>query len=99
VYTQDGRLVIVFRDQAVNSPTKGHFVGWVGTYDDIKNRQAGQFRVKLLHSNAGGDCGYPGIQLLPDGSIFVFSYIKYEPGADKHSVVGTRFKLTKDGIE
>ena len=41
VQAKDGRLVIAFRDQALNSPTKGHFVAWVGTYDDIrKNRPA-----------------------------------------------------------
>ena len=99
VYTQDGRIVVVFRDQALDSPTRGHFVGWVGTYDDIKNCRPGQFRVKLLHSYAGGDCGYPGIQILPDGSIFALTYIKYQPGENKHSIVGVRFKLTKDGVE
>jgi len=99
VYTKDGRLVIVFRDKAINSPTLNHFVGWVGTYDDIKKGRPGQFRVKLLHSYAGGDCGYPGIQLLPDGSIFALTYIKYDAGPNKHSVVGVRFKLTKDGVE
>jgi len=99
VYTHDNRIVVVFRDQAINSPTKGHFVGWVGTYDDIKKRRPGQFRVKLLHSYAGGDCGYPGIQLLPDHSIFALTYIKYRPGEEKNSIIGVRFKLTKDGIE
>ncbi len=101
VSTKDGRLVIVFRDQALNSPTRGDFVAWVGTYDDIKNGKPGQFRVKLLHSYAKNkmDCGYPGIQLLPDGSIFALTYIKYKPDENKHSVVGVRFKLSKDGVE
>jgi hypothetical protein len=99
VYAPDGRLVIVFRDWAIGSPSRSHFVGWVGTYDDIKQNQSGQFRVKLLHSNAGFDCGYPGIQVLPDGTIFALTYIKYKPGNDKHSVVGVRFKLTQNGVE
>ena len=99
VYAPDGRFVCVFRDKAINSPTLNHFVAWVGTYEDIKNYRPGQYRIKLLHSNAGGDCGYPGIQVLPDGTIFALTYIKYAPGENKHSVVGTRFKLTKDGIE
>ncbi|MDR2438851.1 MAG: glycoside hydrolase [Planctomycetaceae bacterium] len=99
VYVPDGRLVIVFRDQAIGSPTRHHFVGWVGTYDDIKQNKPGQFRIKLLHSNAGGDCGYPGIQVLPDGTVFALTYIKYRPGNNKHSVVGVHFKLTKDGVE
>lgn len=95
VQTADGRWVIAFRDQALNSPTKGHFVAWVGTYDDIKNGKPGQYRVKLLHSNAGGDCGYPGMELLADGTIVATTYVKYQPGPKKHSVVSTRFKLAE----
>ncbi len=93
VTTKDGRLVIAFRDQAPMSPTRGHFVAWVGTYDDIKKGQPGQYRIKLLHSYAGGDCGYPGMELLPDGTIVATTYIKYWKDARKHSVVSTRFKL------
>ncbi len=97
-YTNDGRIVVVFRDKAQGSPTQDHFVAWVGTYEDIRNRRPGQFRIKLLHSHAKWDCGYPGIHLLPDGSIIAITYIKYEPGENKHSVVGVRFKLTEDGV-
>ncbi|TWU07982.1 sialidase family protein [Stieleria varia] len=95
VQTTDGRLVVAFRDMAPESPTRGHFVAWVGTYDDIKNNRPGQYRVKLLHSHASrvSDCGYPGMELLPDGTIVATTYIKYRPGPEKHSVVSTRFKL------
>ena len=93
VYTQDGRLVIVFRDRAQKSSTSGHFVAWVGTYDDIKNGRPGQYRIKLLHSYAGSDCGYPGMEILTDGTIIATTYIKYRPGKEKHSVVSTRFKI------
>jgi hypothetical protein len=95
VFTKDGRLVIAFRDQALNSPTLGHFVAWVGTYDDIKNGRPGQYRVKLLHSHATrvSDCGYPGMELLPDGTIVATTYVKYAPGKEKHSVVSVRFDL------
>lgn len=92
-YTDDGRLFIAFRDTAVNSPTRGHFVGWVGTYDDIKNARPGQYRVKLLHSFAGWDCGYPGVHRLNDGTIVALTYIKYRDDANKHSVVETRFTM------
>jgi hypothetical protein len=92
-FARDGRFVVAFRDQAPNSPTKGHFVAWVGKYDDIKQSQPGQYRIKLLHSHAGGDCGYPGLELLPDGTFVATTYIKYHPGSAKHSVVSTRFKL------
>lgn len=93
VYAPDGRLVIAFRDKAHGSSTYDHFVAWVGTYDDIRNGRPGQYRIKLLHSHAGGDCGYPGMELLPDGTIIATTYIKYQPGNKKHSVVSTRFTL------
>lgn len=93
VYTEDGRLVIAFRDKAIDSPTKGHFVAWVGTYDDIKNGRPGEYRVKLLHNYAGSDCGYPGVEILPDGTIVATTYLKYRDGNMKHSVVSTRFQM------
>jgi photosystem II stability/assembly factor-like uncharacterized protein len=98
VYTQDGRLVIAFRDRALKSPTSGHFVAWVGTYEDIKNCRPGQYRIKLLHSHAGADCGYPGMEILPDGTIIATTYIKYRPGKEKHSVVSTRFKIKETDL-
>lgn len=101
VFTKDGRMVVAFRDQALNSPTKGHFVAWVGTYDDIKNSRPGQYRIKLLHSYAerAGDCGYPGVELLPDGTIVATTYIKIAPGKEKNSVVSVRFDLkTTDAL-
>ena len=92
VQAEDGRWVIAFRDKAKNSPTENHFVAWVGTYDDIKNSKPGQCRIKLLHSHAGWDCGYPGMELLPDDTIVATTYIRYKPG-EEHSVVSTRFRL------
>ena len=95
VFAPDGRLVVAFRDQAKGSTTAGHFVAWVGRYDDLAAGKPGDYRVKLLHSHAGSDCGYPGMELLPDGSILATTYIKYRPGADKQSVVCTRFSLAE----
>lgn len=95
VHTKDGRMVFAFRDQAPGSPTLGHFVAWVGTYDDIRSGRQGAYRIKLLHSFAGRDCGYPGLELLPDDTIVATTYIKYRDTNEKHSVVATRFKLTE----
>ena len=93
----DGRLIFTFRDQALQSPTKGHFVAWVGKYEDIKNGTPGQYRIKLLHSHAKnvGDCGYPGLELLPDGTLVATTYIKYAEGPEKHSIISTRFKIAE----
>jgi len=94
-FAEDGRLVVAFRDQALESPTRGHFVAWVGRYEDLRDGSPGQYRIKLLHSHAErvGDCGYPGLERLPDGSFLATTYVKYRPGPDKHSVVATRFRL------
>lgn len=92
-FAPDGRLVIVFRDQARQSPTRNHFVAWVGTYADIVEGREGQYRVRLLESHARSDCGYPGLELLPDGTFVATTYLKYRPGPKEHSVVCTRFSL------
>jgi hypothetical protein len=93
----DGRWLFAFRDQAPGSPTKGHFVAWVGTYDDIKHNRPGQYRVKLLHNHATrvSDCGYPGVERLADGSVLITTYLKYRPGPEKHSVVCLRLTLAE----
>jgi Neuraminidase (sialidase) len=92
-YAPDGRLVAVFRDMAPDSPTKGHFVAWVGAYSDIIDGYSGQYKIKLLHNYAGFDCGYPGLEILPDGTVIATTYVKYRPGANKHSIVSVRFTL------
>ncbi|MBQ3823106.1 MAG: exo-alpha-sialidase [Thermoguttaceae bacterium] len=96
VYVDNDRLFIAFRDQAIGSETRGHFVGWVGSYEDIKNSQPGDYRVKLLHSYAKpnvGDCGYPGVAILKDKTVVALTYIKYKDDENKHSVVETRFTM------
>ncbi len=99
VQTTDGRWVIAFRDKALGSPTHNHFVAWIGRYDDIRAGRPGQCRVKLLHSHAGGDCGYPGMERLPDGTIVATTYIKYRPGKVRHSVVSTRLRIEEIDAE
>jgi hypothetical protein len=92
-YSPDGRLCITFRDMMVDSPYYGHFVLWVGTYNDIRMGRDGEYRVKLLHSYAGWDTGYSGLEILPDNTIIATTYIKYEEGANKHSIVSVRLNL------
>lgn len=89
----DDRFFIAFRDQAPDSKTRGHFVGWVGSYEDIKEGRPGEYRVKLLHSYSGWDCGYPGVALLSDGTVIALTYVKYRDDDAKHSIVETRFKM------
>ncbi|MEA1951012.1 MAG: sialidase family protein, partial [Planctomycetota bacterium] len=97
-YAADGRLVLCFRDTTLTSPTKGDFVAWVGTYDDIVNLREGQYRVRLLRSPKKGDLGYPGVELLPDGTFVATTYAVLAAG-EKNSVVSVRFKLSEIDAE
>ena len=49
----------------------------------------------LLYSPtlAAQECGYPGLEILPDGTIVAITYVKMRPGPEQHSIVGVRFKL------
>lgn len=91
-YAPDGRVVVPFRDMAQGSPTYGQFVAWVGTYDDIVKGREGQYRICLLRSPKKVDLGYPGLELLPDGTFVATTYAVLAPG-EKNSVVSIRFKL------
>ena len=99
-YAPDGRLVIVFRDTALASPTKFNFVAWVGTYDDLVNGREGEYRVLLLRHQGNfppdeyGDCGYAGLEVLPDGTFVATTYLIHKPG-EEHSVISVRFNLTE----
>jgi hypothetical protein len=91
-YLPDGRLVICFRDTGHDSATRNHFVAWIGRYEDIVTGRDGEYRVKLLHSHHGGDCGYSGVEVLPDGTVVATTYIKYREGTERNSVVSVRFQ-------
>ena len=91
-YAPDGRLFISFRDTTHVSPTKGDWVGWVGTYDDIVKGREGQYRVRIMHNTKGADCTYPGVELLPDGTFVTTTYGHWTEGELAY-VVSVRFKL------
>lgn len=91
-YAPDGRLVIVGRDVAEQSSEKGHFVAWVGSYNDLVERKEGQYRIKLLHTYKTTE--YPGLVVLPDGTFVATTSVSYKPG-ENYSVISTRFKLAE----
>ncbi|MBN2311811.1 MAG: exo-alpha-sialidase, partial [Candidatus Hydrogenedentes bacterium] len=93
-YARDGRLVIAMRDTAYAGPTRGDFVAWVGTYDDMVNLREGRYRVRLLESPKKFDLGYPGLELLPDGTFVATTYAVLSEG-EKNSVVSVRFTMAE----
>ena len=80
LYLPDGRLIFTFRDQAQpRAKGKLYFGCWIGTYDDIKNGTAGQYRVllsesKLRKGKMWCDGYYQSMHLLPDETIVVTTY-------------------------
>lgn len=94
-YARDGRLVVTFRDMSPDKRVHNHFVAWIGTYEDIVQHREGQRKLLLLHSYKGSDCGYSGLELLPDDTFVATTYIQYREGAEKNSVVSTRFTLAE----
>ncbi len=91
-YAPDGRLVISFRDTTRVSPTKGDWVAWVGRYGDIITGREGQYRVRLMDNHKGGDCAYPGVEVLPDGTFVCTTYGHWTRGESPY-IVSVRFKL------
>jgi len=92
VYAPDGRLFISFRDTTHISPTKGDWVGWVGTYEDIVKGREGQYRVRLMDNHRGADCAYPALEIMPDGTIVATTYGHWTEGESPY-IVSVRFKL------
>jgi hypothetical protein len=93
-YAPDGRLFISFRDTTLDTATKGDWVGWVGTYDDIVRGREGQYRVRLMHNTKGVDCAYPGVEVLPDGTFVATTYGHWAEGEPAY-IVSVRFTLAE----
>ena len=93
-YTADGRLFISFRDTTHESPTKGDWVAWVGTYEDIVKSAEGQYRVRLMDNTKGGDCAYPPVEILPDDTIVTTTYGHWTKGQSPY-IVSVRLKLSE----
>jgi hypothetical protein len=93
-YAPDRRLFISFRDTTHESPPKGDWVGWVGTYDDIVQGKEGQYRVRLMDNTKAADCAYPGVELLPDGTFVATTYGHWTKGEEPY-IISVRFTLAE----
>ncbi len=92
-YAPDGRLFLTFRDNGVaDSPTKGDWAGWVGTWDDLVAGREGEYRVRLMDNTKGADTAYPGLELLPSGVFVATTYGHWTAGEEPY-IVSVRFRL------
>ncbi len=65
---------------AADSPWKGDWVAWVGTYEDLVMGREGELRIRLMDNHKGTDCAYPGVEVLPDGTVVTTTYGHWTPG-------------------
>ena len=91
-YAPDGRLFLSFRDTTRESATKGDWVGWVGTFEDIVRGREGQYRVRLMHNHVRADCAYPGVERLADGTFVATTYGHWVED-EQPFIVSVRFTL------
>ncbi|MEZ5302200.1 MAG: sialidase family protein [Verrucomicrobiales bacterium] len=106
VYAPDGRLFISFRGRTVGGgtfdqgeaksamPTEGDWAAWVGTYEDIAQGNPGQYIVRVMDNKKGWDTTYPGVLLLPDGTIATTTYGHWEAGHAPY-IMTVRLKLAE----
>jgi len=91
-YAPDGRLVVTFRDMAADSPTRGDWVLWVGTWDDVARGGAGSYRVRIMDNLHPWDAAYAGLELLADGTFVATTYGHWTPDEEPW-VVSVRFRM------
>jgi hypothetical protein len=75
-----------------DSPTRGDWVAWVGTFDDIVKGREGQYRVRLMDNTEDADCAYPGVEVLPDGTFVLTTYGHWTAGEAPY-IVSVRLRL------
>ncbi len=119
-YLDDGRLFITFRSierdpekvaKYSEKKCRGWYsegwIGWVGTYDDLKNGTEGQYRIKLAHTYlpnqtapeicANADTGYCGNVVINGDTVVTSTYgafgKKNSDSSLKTYVVSKRVKL------
>lgn len=98
-YTPDGRLFISFRcispaSQRANRSYEGDWVAWVGTWQDLIDSTEGQYFVRLKDNTKGSDTAYPGVEVLPDGTIVTTTYGHWTAGEEPY-IMSVRLKLSE----
>lgn len=88
----DGRFLVSFRDMADGSPTKGDWLAWVGTWDELVSGSPAGYRVRLMDNSNPWDSTYPGVVLLPDGTVVLTTYGHWAEGEEPY-IVSVRLRV------
>ncbi|MBS3776441.1 MAG: exo-alpha-sialidase [Bacteroidales bacterium] len=80
----------------MGSPTEGDWVAWVGQYEDLVKGREGQYRIRIKDNKHSWDCCYPGVEILPDGTIITTTYGHWDEGEPPYIL---SVRLTLDEID
>jgi hypothetical protein len=69
-------------------------VAWVGTWEDIAEGREGSYRIRFLDNKHSMDCGYPGLEVLPDGTFIATTYGHWEEDEEPY-IMNVRFNLSE----
>ena len=69
-------------------------MGWVGTYEDLKEGREGQYRVRLMDNHKDADCCYPGLEVLDSGAFLTTTYGHWTPGQPPY-IMSVNFSLSE----
>lgn len=91
-WTRDGKIVISYRFMPVaEDPWKGDWVAWVGTWEQLTQGKPGATLTRLKDNKNSWDCGYPGLEILPDGHALATTYGHWEAGSEPY-LLSVRFR-------
>ncbi len=78
----------------------GDWVAWVGTYEDLMNLRQGEYMIRLdedfSNNTYSGDCGYPGMVVLEDGTFILHSYGHWDEEFSKSYTDGGVYNVKTD---
>jgi hypothetical protein len=87
-----GNVDVIAAEMGLGSPNEGDWVAWVGTYEDLVNGKEGQYRIRIKDNKKGWDCCYPGVEVLPDGTIVTTTYGHWDEKEEPY-ILSVRFRL------
>ena len=64
----------------------------MGTWQDLVDGKEGQYVVRLKDNKKGSDCAYPGVEVLPDGTIVTTTYGHWSQDQQPY-ILSVRLKL------
>lgn len=96
-YLKDGRLFVSFREMSIapyETPSKGDWVAWVGTFEDLEKGREGQYRIRIMDNTQQWDSTYPGVVVLPDGAVVTTTYGHWTEG-EKPYIMTVRLDMAE----